>query len=175
MEAPEPLVKPASSEDSGVNERAWLKLEDFIPYRFNQLADQMSYALTNIYTSEFGVTLSEWRILALLGQQTTMISTDISLRTKMDKAKVSRAVQKLDSQGYLIRQRDEHDHRVSHLRLTETGTALYNAIIPKAQEWEGGLVDTLTSEEVQQLHSLLDKLDRQMKYKVVGKYKTNPV
>jgi len=142
---------------------ASLKLENYLPYRFNQLAEQMSSALTAIYSSEFGVSLSEWRILALLGQQESMISTDISLCTKMDKAKVSRAVQRLDSEGYLLRQRDELDHRVSHLSLTAAGIDIYNAIIPKALEWEGGLVDTLTAEEFNDLHNLLNKLDQQMK------------
>lgn len=171
MELPEPLVQPVVADEPAA--RVMLKLEDFIAYRFNQLAEQMSYALTTIYTSEFGVSLSEWRILALLGQQTTMISTDISQRTKMDKAKVSRAVQRLHKQGYLLRQRDELDHRVGHLRLTESGVALYNAIVPKAKEWEGSLVDTLSEDEIHQLHALLDKLDRQMKTRAGGRYK-NP-
>lgn len=140
-----------------------LQLEQYLPYRFNQLADQISSNLTSIYSSEFGVSLSEWRILALLGQQKTMISSDISQRTKMDKAKVSRAVHKLDQEGFLHRERDQQDHRVSHLSLTQSGIRLYNSIIPKALEWEGSLVATLSEDECQLLHKLMNKLDSQMK------------
>lgn len=140
-----------------------LQLEQYLPYRFNQMADQISSNLTTIFSSEFGVSLSEWRILALLGQQKTMISTDISQRTKMDKAKVSRAVHKLDKEGYLHRERDEQDHRVSHLSLTQSGIRVYNAIIPKALEWEESMVATLSDEERDLLHRLMSKLDSQMK------------
>ncbi|SEG12554.1 MarR family winged helix-turn-helix transcriptional regulator [Oceanospirillum linum] len=140
-----------------------LQLEQYLPYRFNQLADQISSNLTAVYSSEFGVSLSEWRILALLGQQATMISTDISHRTKMDKAKVSRAVHKLGQEGCLHRERDEQDHRVSHLSLTQAGIKLYNSIIPKALEWESRLVATLAEEERVLLHRLMNKLDSQMR------------
>lgn len=160
MEAQE--LHPEINDASEPSINASLKLEHYLPYRFNQLADQMSNALTAIYSSEFGVSLSEWRILALLGQQKSMISTKISQRTKMDKAKVSRAVQRLDNEGYLVRERDELDHRVSHLSLTAAGIEIYNAIVPKALEWEGGLVDTLTAQEYRDLHNLLNKLDQQM-------------
>lgn len=164
MDASEQPLAEADSAVPSIN--ASLKLEQYLPYRFNQLADQISNSLTSVYSSEFGVSLSEWRILALLGQQDSMISTDISQRTKMDKAKVSRAVQKLDTEGYLVRQRDELDHRVSHLSLTPAGIELYNAIIPKALEWEGSMVEGLSSDEIDQLHLLLNKLDQQLKHTV---------
>ncbi|OPX57133.1 hypothetical protein BTE48_00155 [Oceanospirillum multiglobuliferum] len=149
-----------------MNERvnASLKLEQFLPYRFNQLAERISCSLSTIYSSEFGISISEWRILAMLGQQPTMISTDISQRTKMDKAKVSRAVQRLEKLGYLLREKDIQDHRVSHLSLTDSGVELYNAIVPKALEWEGNFVGTLSAQEYRDLHNLLNKLDQQIKH-----------
>ncbi|MDX1398451.1 MAG: MarR family transcriptional regulator [Oceanospirillum sp.] len=166
MQAPEQFAEPPETTPQDSAEQTIstsLQLEQYLPYRFNQLADQISSNLTTIYSTEFGVSLSEWRVLALLGQQATMISTDISQRTKMDKAKVSRAVHKLDKEGYLRRERDEQDHRVSHLSLTQTGIKLYNSIIPKALEWEGSLVGTLSEEERALLHRLMNKLDSQMK------------
>jgi len=166
MQAHKPLAETSHGTTSESDEQVIstsLQLEQYLPYRFNQLADQISSNLTSIYSSEFGVSLSEWRILALLGQQSSMISSDISQRTKMDKAKVSRAVHKLDKEGFLHRERDEQDHRVSHLSLTQSGIRLYNSIIPKALEWEGSLVATLTEDECQLLHSLMNKLDSQMK------------
>ena len=169
VESDQPFIPNPSSTSNQPSTNAFLQLEHYLPYRFNQLAEQMSHALTAIYSSEFGVSLSEWRVLALLGQQKSMISTDISQRTKMDKAKVSRAVHRLDSEGYLLRQRDELDHRVSHLSLTIAGINLYNAIVPKALEWEGSLVNTLTAEEFQSLHKLLNKLDQQMKERNIKK------
>lgn len=143
---------------------ASLKLEHFLPYRFNQLAERISCSLSSIYSAEFGITISEWRILAMLGQQDSMISTDISQRTKMDKAKVSRAVQHLEKLGHILRVKDQKDHRISHLSLTDKGVDLYNAIVPKALEWEGGLVNNLTAEEYRDLHNLLNKLDQQIEH-----------
>lgn len=166
MQVPEQLAEVPEASPQDLVEQTIstsLQLEQYLPYRFNQLADQISSNLTTIYSSQFGVSLSEWRVLALLGQQASMISTDISQRTKMDKAKVSRAVHKLDQEGFLHRERDEQDHRVSHLRLTQAGVKLYNSIIPKALEWEESLVDTLTDDEKALLHRLMNKLDSQMK------------
>lgn len=141
---------------------ASLKLEQFLPYRFNQLAERISDSLSTIYSAEFGITISEWRILAMLGTQPTMTSSDIAHKTRMDKAKVSRAVQKLEKLGYLLREKDRQDHRISHLSLTDSGVELYNAIVPKALEWEGRFVSTLTAQEYRDLHNLLNKLDQQI-------------
>lgn len=166
MQAHKPLAQTREEDDVDSEVQVIstsLQLEHYLPYRFNQLADQISSNLTAIFSSEFGVSLSEWRILALLGQQRTMISTNISQRTKMDKAKVSRAVHKLDKEGFLHRERDEQDHRVSHLSLTQSGVTLYNSIIPKALEWEESMVATLSEEERALLHRLMNKLDSQMK------------
>lgn len=143
---------------------ASLKLEQFLPYRFNQLAERISCSLSTIYSSEFGISISEWRILAMLGLQSTMTSSDISQKTRMDKAKVSRAVQRLEKLGHLVREKDSQDHRVSHLSLTDQGIELYNSIVPKALEWEGRFVSTLTAQEYRDLHNLLNKLDQQIKH-----------
>lgn len=136
-----------------------LRLQRFLPYRCNNLAEKISVSLSRIYVEEFGVSIPQWRILATLAEDNRLPAKRIGELTNMDKVRVSRAVSSLVEDGLLVRQARADDNRSSLLRLSARGRRLYRRIVPKALAWEQSLVATLSVSEQRTLFRLLDKLD----------------
>ena len=83
--------------DSGENSS--LMLERFLPYRLSVLSNTVSKGIAALYADRFGITIPEWRALAVLGRFGPVTSAEICSRTAMDKVQVSRAIQRLTASG----------------------------------------------------------------------------
>lgn len=148
--------------DHGVSSRTELELERFLPYVMNQLADQISAGLSHIYAHEFGLGIPEWRIIANLAQTRVLNASQIVDRTGMEKSRISRAVRRLMDRDLVVGQRKEADNRAVDLALTPDGEALYRQLVPRALDWEQGLLDCLSAAEYRDLMHLLARLQRRV-------------
>lgn len=138
-----------------------LDLDRFIPYRLSVLTNLVSNAIAREYSSRFGLSIPEWRVIAVLGSAAGLSAREVASRTAMDKVQVSRAVAALVRDKRLQRQTDAADARVTRLSLTRDGQAIYETIVPLALGLESNLLDALTPDEHSQLDRLLTKLARQ--------------
>ena len=134
------------------------RLEDFLPYRLSVVTNRISRAFARRYSHEFGLTIPEWRVLAVVGGFAPVSSNEICLRTEMDKAKVSRAVTRLAAAGLLKRSPDPADQRLIRLTFTAKGRRVYDAIVPRALAMERELVAALKPREREVLEQALAKL-----------------
>lgn len=96
-------------------------LEAFLPYLLNQAAEATSRAFQAVYRDRYGMTRTQWRVLAHLGQFGDMTARDICARSHIEKTKVSRAVAALESEGMLKRAPSPEDGRAEILSLTGKG------------------------------------------------------
>jgi len=133
-------------------------LEQFLPYRLSVTTNRVSRAFARRYAAEFGLSIPEWRVMAVLGGYAPLSSNEICARTEMDKAKVSRAVTRLVSAGLLARKPNRDDQRLIELSFTRKGRAAYDAIVPLARAMERELTDALKPGERKTLDRLLAKL-----------------
>ncbi len=124
-----------------------LDLENFFPYQFSILAQQMSEYIAQIYRHEYGLSRFEWRALAAIAQRPNSTAKDIMQITRLDKMQVSRAITKLTDNGYLTQQANPDDRRSTTLSLSENGQIIYEEIVPKVLEQEKALLDNLTPEQ----------------------------
>ena len=138
--------------------RTDLKLQAFLPYVLNNLAERVSAGLSGIYVDEYQLSIPEWRVIATLAEHNTLNARQIVAFTTMEKSKVSRAVANLGARGLIIQKRAEGDSRAKDLTLTDQGLALYRSIVPRVLEWERELLTEMTSGEYRDLMYLLDKL-----------------
>ncbi|HMA98026.1 MAG TPA: MarR family transcriptional regulator [Wenzhouxiangella sp.] len=136
-----------------------LKLEDFLPYRLSVLSNQVSQGISETYAERFGLSVTEWRVVAILGRFPDIPATQIVEYSAMDKVAISRAVRRLLEAGLVERQRDKSDKRAKLLTLSERGHGVYSAIVPAALAYEQHLLSALSSGEQEVLRSLLDKLE----------------
>lgn len=135
-----------------------LELETFLPYRLSVLSNTVSGKIARSYEKQFGLSIPEWRVMAVLGRFAGLTAAEVTERTAMDKVQVSRAVARLQSAGRIEQQTVDGDRRSRHLFLTVRGEADYNAIVPIARDYERRLAGTLSHAERSQLDMLLDKL-----------------
>lgn len=118
-------------------------LSDFLPYRLAVAAAAVSDRFARLYSARFGISIPEWRVLAVLGGFGTAHAKALTALTTMDKVKVSRAVAGLESAGLLRRRADAADARRSLLSLTPKGARTYAAIIPLAEAMQAELLAEL--------------------------------
>src|SRR6201996_5696202 len=100
-----------------------LNLDRFVPYRLSVLSNRVSSAIAREYSERFGLSIPEWRIMAVLGQSPGLSSRAVAERTAMDKVQVSRAVATLVETKRVQKQADSEDGRVARLSLTPKGRA----------------------------------------------------
>ena len=134
------------------------RLEAFLPYRLSVLANRLSRAFARRYQDEFGISIAEWRVIAVLGSFAPLSSNEIGDKTEMDKAKVSRAVAALLKAGMIAREAHPTDQRLIQLTLSRHGRKVYEAIVPRARALEAELTRGLSRQDLGRIHALLDQL-----------------
>jgi len=135
------------------------RLEAFLPYRLSVTANRMSRAFARAYAERFGLSIPEWRVMAVLGTGGPLTAAAIVERTAMDKVKVSRAVAALEAKGFVVRRPHPEDRRSALLELAAPGMAVFEAIVPLARTLEAELTAVLGPEDRAQLAQLLARLD----------------
>ena len=138
---------------------AQLDLEHFLPYRLSVLSNRVSGTIARIYTERFQLSITEWRVMAVLGRYPGLSANEVAQRTAMDKVAVSRAVARLLNAGRLDREIHGDDRRRSVLKLSEGGYRIYDEVAPLALAFERRLLDGIDDQERAVLFRLLDKLD----------------
>lgn len=135
-----------------------LILEDFLPYRLSITSHTVSTNIARIYEKRFGVSIPEWRVIAVLGRYPGLSAVEVADRTLMDKVAVSRAVTKLIKTGRIDREFADADRRRSILNLSEEGKKVHNEIAPLALEFEQQLVQNISEEDYDKFNSILEQL-----------------
>jgi DNA-binding MarR family transcriptional regulator len=139
-----------------------LDLDRFVPYKLSVLSNRVSDAIARHYSERFGLSIPEWRVMAVLGQKPGLSARDVAARTAMDKVQVSRAVASLMRAKRIARVGDAKDGRITRLSLTRQGTAIYDEIVPLALHLEQLFLAALTPAERTMLAALMDKLAAQV-------------
>ena len=135
-----------------------LSLEDFLPYRLAILSHTVSTSIARAYDQRFGLTIPEWRVIAILGRFPGLSAVEVAERTMLDKVAVSRAVTKLIRSGRIDREFADADKRRSILNLSEEGRKVHDEIAPLALGIEDDLLHGLTDEQVESLNEVIDRL-----------------
>ena len=135
-----------------------LILERFVPYRIVALGHAFSRRLSSAYADE-NVTITEWRVLAVISQAERIAARDVVRRTPMDKMAVSRAAASLEEKGLVLRAADPDDRRVITLSLTPVGRDVFNRIAALALDYEDALLAALEPEEAAAFRAVLEKLE----------------
>ena len=136
-----------------------LTLQQFLPYRFANLAEKISLSLSRVYVDRFGINVAEWRLLATLGEFGELQAKQVAQHSNMDKVRVSRAVASLAAKQLLERRPCPGDSRGTLLHLSPAGRSLYQQLVPKALGWEGAGGEPLSADERRVLSGVLDRLE----------------
>ena len=136
-----------------------LTLERYLPYRLSILSNRVSMIIANAYKDKFGLSITEWRIMAVLGEYPGASADEVSNKTQIEKSMISRAVQKLLGRNLVVRHVDVQDRRRQNLELTSTGMEVYQQIVPISYDYEDRLLECLSENEIKQLNTIINKLN----------------
>lgn len=133
-------------------------LGGFLPYLLNQAAEATSRSFQNAYRGDYGMTRTQWRVMANLGKFGSMTASDICRLSHLEKTKVSRAVAALEAAGHLQRRADPADRRAEHLLLTPSGRLVFAALGVRARSFDAALRASLGDATAAALDAALRRL-----------------
>jgi DNA-binding MarR family transcriptional regulator len=140
-----------------------LDLLQFLPFRLNRLAAEVSSALSAEYQVRYGLDIPEWRVLATLGFRRQACSAQyISHCTRTHKSTISRAVTALMRRRLVERVENAEDRREYRLRMTKKGKALYEELIPRLLRKEQEMLACLSAQERKDFARLLGKIEQSL-------------
>lgn len=133
-------------------------LDDFLPYLLNQAAETTSSGFHSLYRDKYGMTRTQWRVMANLGKFGAMTARDICEISHIEKTKVSRAISALEDRKMLCRTSSPNDRRVEILSLTESGKAVFAELGQLALSYDKLLRDNLGPADAKLFVAILRKL-----------------
>jgi DNA-binding MarR family transcriptional regulator len=140
--------------------RGRLRLDDYLPYRLSVAANAVSELIGRAYVNRFGLTVAQWRLLAVLAEDAPLTQQALCGRTVMDKVTVTRAARGLQARKLVKRLPNAQDGRSHRLVLSPAGERLYAEIAQVALEYQAALLQGLDPAEVQRLELLLRRLQQ---------------
>jgi len=81
------------------------------PYQVRVYYRAVSDAIAQVYNSMFDLSVSEWRVMAVLSSNNVLSAGEIVTRSSMTKVNVSRAIKNLHKKGLLKRDINGDDKR----------------------------------------------------------------
>lgn len=136
-----------------------LVLDDFLPFRLSVTSNLVSDAIARAYQSLFGLTIPEWRLIAVIAEHDGITQHAIGARTRMDKVTVSRAAIALADRGLIARAPNPADRRSHLLVLSIDGKRLYADVAPKALELEARLFGGFAKDRLSDFTAMLREID----------------
>ena len=149
--------EPGDAGQAG-DETAPFLLERFLPYELSVTANKVSRLFAHFYAERFGLSIPEWRCLAVIGRYAPVAATAIAERTAMDKVKVSRAVASLRAKDLVRRGPHPADRRLGLLAFTAKGRRVYEQIVPFARRLEADLMAVLGPADRAALSAMLGRI-----------------
>jgi DNA-binding MarR family transcriptional regulator len=135
------------------------EIQDLLSYRIHRVANLLSRGAELRYRREFGVSLWEWRSLALLGAGREPLSLNhLAHAAGIHKSQMSRVVSGLSKRGLVRREPDPADARGVRLTLSKAGRRVYEGLIRAAAERDAAFRDCLSEKEHEAFDRALAKL-----------------
>lgn len=105
----------------------------------------------------YDITFEQWTVLNVLYAEPGLIQSEIAMKTYKDKTNVTRILDVLSKNGYIIRENHGSDRRSSCVYLTDAGRKMFDDLIPYTEtineQFRKGISDT-------ELEILTDILER---------------
>ncbi len=120
---------------------------DHLPYRLLLLARMIERESQRSIQEKFGLALADWRLLAIATSIGPCTASEISEAGEIDRAEISRAMQRLEPMGLLTRKPDPNHGKRLIIEATEAGEKLADEIKVDRRAFFDSIMDGLSGEE----------------------------
>jgi DNA-binding MarR family transcriptional regulator len=135
-----------------------LDLERYVPAFVTFIANKLSNSANALYQSNFGINITEWRIMSLLAIEPGIAAARICQVIGFDKGPVSRTLAMMQKRGLIAIRTDPDDGRTHMIALTPKGRTIHDRVIVAALDRERRLLSCLSHGEQDVLIDLLRRL-----------------
>lgn len=135
-----------------------LDLDRYVPAFITFIANKLSNSATAFYQRNFGVNVTEWRIMSLLAIEPGIPASRICSVIGFDKGPVSRTLAAMKKRGLIAIRSDPADGRSHSIALSAKGRATHDKVIIAALAREQRLLSCLDKQEQETLIVLLRRL-----------------
>ncbi|MEM9319144.1 MAG: MarR family transcriptional regulator [Pseudomonadota bacterium] len=127
-------------------------------YKISYLANAIIFPVYEDVLRDFGLFRAEYQLLMCLTHYAVLSSRDVAVLTRMPRNSISRAVSRMERNGYLTRTPNPDDRRKSKLAITPPGRQMHEKIAAYFATREREVLDALPARERAQFRALLSKL-----------------
>jgi DNA-binding MarR family transcriptional regulator len=135
--------------------------DDFLPHLIARLAYRLNGDLIDKLRRE-GITVTRWRILAVLAMGDGITINEISDRAMMQQPALSRALMRMEEENTVRRLLASGDARYVEVYLTDKGRALFDALNVVVRRRQQRLVKGFSPRELAAAFLLIRRLSRNM-------------
>ena len=132
-------------------------ISESLGYLVNRAARQMAHDLAEELRSE-GVAIGQWAVLLVLWARDGVTQAELARHVAIEPPTLVRTIDRMVRDGFVTREPDPRDGRVSRIHLTERAQGLRDQLIPKAVAVNDETLARLTESEGRTLRRLLAKL-----------------
>ena len=150
--------RPRPAEVADADDGPTLDLERYVPAFITFIANKLSNSATAFYQRNFGVNVTEWRIMSLLAIEPGIPASRICQVIGFDKGPVSRTLSTLQKRGLVAIRTAPDDGRTHSISLTAKGRSTHDKVIVAALERERRLLSVLRKDEREVLIDLLRRV-----------------
>jgi DNA-binding MarR family transcriptional regulator len=152
---------PTAPDDTRISAHA-LNLDYYVPAYLTYLAGKISNSASATYRPQFGIGITDWRIMALLATEPWISAGRICDVIGLDKAAVSRSVRGMNAAGIVDLQRGDDDQVRQSIALTRKGLKLHDRIAKISLAREHQLLKGFSAAERKTLINFLSRMHAQV-------------
>ncbi|NML44716.1 winged helix-turn-helix transcriptional regulator [Ramlibacter sp. G-1-2-2] len=136
-----------------------LHIDDFITTVTGLAGNALRRHVTLPYAEQFGLSVSEWRMLSVLADSRELPFSELVQRSATDKGQVSRTLRLMEERSLVTLRTEGVIPRKKVLcRITPEGLALYEQIMPIARRRQAEMIRQLSVEERRAIYGALRRL-----------------
>jgi DNA-binding MarR family transcriptional regulator len=135
-----------------------LDLDRYVPAFVTFIANKLSNSATAAYQRNFGINVTEWRIMTQLALEPGIPASRICQVIGFNKGPISRTLAVMQKRGLVAIRTDPNDGRTHSISLTAKGRGIHDKVIVVALEREKRLLSCLKADEREVLIELLRRL-----------------
>jgi len=114
------------------------------------------------------LTVPQLEIIGCLAPSKGLSLNELAERLLVTGGNVTGLIDRLERDGYVLRERNDEDRRIIYAKLTPKGKEIWHMIMPRYQACISDLMMGLTAEEKKILSRLLKKLILHIRKKDIG-------
>jgi DNA-binding MarR family transcriptional regulator len=146
-----------------VRSTRWVRvdLDQRTTYRFSIILKRLIDCLAEMHQSRYDLSSNGWRVMSVIGRFGPLAAVEVAKYVSLEADKITRTVDVLVKQGFVLRRHDKVDRRRVSLSLSSKGKKVHDEIEHVRYALEYEFLSVLDDGELAMLYKILDKLEPQ--------------